>query len=158
VNDFNPNATVESVSVETAPKASIGIVVADAPAAPKAPAVSPEGYGYQSLPLSPDDPHNVETARQHRDGIDGFCSLLEWRLSNGAHWNSTHELEYQARRQKEIAFWRAFLTPNENFPAASMRRRLRELWSWPIKYGRRWSATTIATAITELELTEFLAA
>jgi hypothetical protein len=160
VNEFNPNVKVIAVEIAlpAVTKAAIGIIPADAPVAPKGPRVSVEGYGYESLPLSADDPHNIETARQHRDGIDSFCSLLEWRLSNSAHWDSAKEHGYQERRQEEIKFWRAFLTPTENCSVANMRKRVQKIWGWPIAYGRRWSATTIATAITELELKDVLEA
>jgi hypothetical protein len=160
VNEFNPNAKIESVAVETspvvAPKTSIGIAVADAPAVPKHSTISVEGYGYESLPLPANDAHNMETALQHRDGIDSFCGWVEWRMTNTAHWNSTHELEYQARRQKEIEFWKKFMTPDERFSEVCLKRMLKSIWTFPIKCGRSWSFTTISTAVSELELKEFL--
>jgi hypothetical protein len=153
MKDFNPSAKAELV--EAAPKASLAL---GQPAAPKAPSLSAEGYGYAGIMIPGDDAHSMETALRHRDGIDGFCNLLEWRMTNTAHWDAAKERGYQERRQEEITFWHAFLTPNGYFSEARQKRALKSIWTWPTAYGRRWSATTIETAVRELELKEFLAA
>jgi hypothetical protein len=100
------------------------------------------------------DPYSIPNALSHRDGIDGICAVVEWiqHLRNTGQSNDAREALYQKHLKAEIEYWRLFATPDAKRDAERVKKALAELWTYPLKLGRQWSAATITLAVSELGL------
>jgi len=114
----------------------------------------PSNYGFGNCEFDPMDPHMPHIAIAHRDGIDGICAWVEWRQrgQQSGYWDNEKEQRYQMARQAEIAYWKEFMTPNARFSAAWIAKELAYLWTFPLRLGRQWNASTIELAVQELGL------
>jgi hypothetical protein len=106
-----------------------------------------DGFGYV--------PWNFRfEAFSRRDGIDGACQLVEWMLygQNKTWWGSSQETTYQKKLAEHKEYWARFTTANADYSAERIARELKEIWTFPIRCGRQWSAATIAATVQELDL------
>ena len=136
------NASAEPKSESEAVQPVAGVVPGD------------YGFGVFELTVADDDPHLMSIAMQHRDGLDSFCQWIEWRQcgQHGGWWDAEREHCYQTARQAEMAYWREFRTPTADFSSEWITKSLQYIWTFPIRFGRQWSAATLDLAVRELGL------